>query len=176
MKKTYFQTLVLSLFLQSCFLVHGEAQLEPLPLEDEQYLKAGQVDTVDETDLAEYEVESRYKPYNPNDLWIKFKNNSYQIDSNAQKTLDKIIHGLKVDPLAKIVIRTHADSTGDYLYNRALSRKRAHSVKRYFVKNGIDPIRLHLDWVGEAEVGGVIKGKLRDARRAEFFLHYDLQR
>ncbi|SMF59482.1 OmpA family protein [Pseudobacteriovorax antillogorgiicola] len=161
--------------LQGCFLVHGEAQIEPLPMVNEESEFDDQAALLDESEVPEYGIESRYQPYNPSNLYIQFEVNSASVSDKSKQVLDRIIRGMMVDPLARIIVRTHADPTGSFLYNRALSRKRALAVKRYFVKASIDASRLHLEWLGEAEYYAKVKGKKRAPRRAEFFLHYDMQ-
>jgi outer membrane protein OmpA-like peptidoglycan-associated protein len=56
--------------------------------------------------------------------------------------LDKAVKVLNDHPDIKIEIGGHTDSTGSREYNLDLSRRRARSVKEYFLKKGIDDKRL----------------------------------
>lgn len=63
--------------------------------------------------------------------------------------LNSLLRTLKKYPKATISIGAHADSRGTEAYNTALSKKRAISTQKYFLKNGIAASRIEINWFGE---------------------------
>jgi chemotaxis protein MotB len=75
---------------------------------------------------------------------ILFNQGAYKLKSGAKKELkaflQKYIHTLLLDPeirsyIEGITIEGHTDSVGDYLYNLALSQKRALEVMKFLYKS-----------------------------------------
>lgn len=86
-------------------------------------------------------------------------------------TLDTVVKMLKENKwVEKVMVEGHADYRASDAYNLDLSRRRARSVYRYLVANGIDTSRL--DQVGYGERRPVAPGKdkksLAKNRRVEF--------
>jgi outer membrane protein OmpA-like peptidoglycan-associated protein len=71
-----------------------------------------------------------------------------------------------------IVIEGHTDSTGDENYNLVLSKKRAESVGRFLIKNGINEERISYKGYGSQypiDTNATPEGRARN-RRVEFIL------
>ena len=70
------------------------------------------------------------------DLDIRFEVNSAKLSPDATKQLDELGKALTSPQLAtaKIEINGHTDASGDAVYNKRLSQKRADAVKEYLVK------------------------------------------
>lgn len=81
---------------------------------------------------------------------IYFYNNSTKIKKRSYPILDKIIDISKDCRDTKIVIAGYTDSSGSKRNNLKVSRKRANSVKEYFIKKGIKRDRLEAVGYGEA--------------------------
>lgn len=62
--------------------------------------------------------------------------------------LQKSIIWLKNNPQIKIHIIGYTDNTGDEDYNKQLSLKRAKALQQYFIEQGIDKTRLHIEGQG----------------------------
>lgn len=73
---------------------------------------------------------------------INFDSDRYRIRSRMHADLDKIIKILKECEHNSYVIIAHADSDGDYEYNKKLSKRRAIVIKKYLMDHGIDGSRL----------------------------------
>ncbi len=71
------------------------------------------------------------------------------ITQYSQKKVFLIIDYLNKNPKVKLKIHAHADPIGSYNYNRVLSEKRAQTVKRFMISNGIDVTRLKIKAFGE---------------------------
>lgn len=167
-----YQLIILVALIQSCASIQGtnkpEAKMNSQKLDSDLVVNQN-------FESTNYEITDHdYIPYDPSNLWISFRVGSYRLNPKAQKTLQRIIAGMKQDPLVRILVKTHADPSGSWAANRDLSRKRALSVQRYLVAYGIEGTRLKLDWVGETDYPG--DDPRRSARRAEFFRYYDSDR
>ena len=104
---------------------------------------------------------------------IEFEFNTAQL--TGEKTFALLKRGVEV--LKKydrysIVIEGHTDSIGDENYNMILSEKRAKSVGRFLIENGIDPERLSYKGYGPLypiDTNETREGRARN-RRVEFIL------
>ena len=86
--------------------------------------------------------------------------------------LREIAGVLKVNPALHISVQGHTDSTGDDSYNLALSEKRAQSVKRFLVQNGVEEGRIDAKGFGETKPitsNETEEGRAKN-RRVEFHL------
>ena len=86
--------------------------------------------------------------------------------------LDKIIFVLDKYEKYSVIVEGHTDITGDSTYNLTLSKKRAESVGKYLVDNGIDPERLSFEGYGSqypVDTNEIKEGRARN-RRVEFIL------
>jgi outer membrane protein OmpA-like peptidoglycan-associated protein len=73
---------------------------------------------------------------------VKFPSGSVEMTFESHQYLDPIIKIMKEYPNVEIEIRGHTDSIGKYESNMRLSQKRADSVRRYLISQGIDPTRM----------------------------------
>lgn len=73
---------------------------------------------------------------------INFSHNSNYLSDRDFETLKQIGSFISRHPNAKIIIKGYADSYGEYMYNKNLSKLRANLVKSYFVGQGISPSRI----------------------------------
>lgn len=69
---------------------------------------------------------------------VFFDFNDYSLRSESALELDRLASFLKKNTGRQIEISGHADNIGDDAYNKALSAKRAKSVKSYLVSKGVD--------------------------------------
>lgn len=79
---------------------------------------------------------------------INFKFNEFELLPSSFIELDKLTKMLYNNPLSQIEIIGHTDSIGDNKYNKALSIKRAESVTKYLISNGINAERLSFIGMG----------------------------
>ncbi|EJE4724613.1 OmpA family protein [Vibrio parahaemolyticus] len=84
---------------------------------------------------------------------IQFEFDSAKLDEKAIFEAQEIAEYLKRYPSKKILILGSADSIGDAKYNKALSRKRAESLKQELIKLGIPNDQIVLSWKGEYQSG-----------------------
>ncbi len=79
---------------------------------------------------------------------IFFETDEYALKEESLTELERALRFLKENPGLKIEIGGHTDSIGSAAYNKDLSMRRARSVYAYFVRNGIEPDRLHYTGYG----------------------------
>ncbi len=106
------------------------------------------IDTVDE--VKEYTV-TDYQGFNPNGILVHFEFEKSELNPEAITALNKIVAGMKKDPLSRITIRGHADKQGTKDFNDRLSARRAKVIKEYLSKHGIENERLDPVSYGAAE-------------------------
>ncbi|MBU6141216.1 MAG: peptidoglycan-associated lipoprotein Pal [Proteobacteria bacterium] len=75
---------------------------------------------------------------------VFFGYNAFEVSDEAKKILDVQAAWLKSDPTIKITIEGHCDERGTREYNIALGEKRANSVKKYLVANGVENKRIKI--------------------------------
>ncbi|MDB4975513.1 MAG: hypothetical protein JWN48_3854 [Myxococcaceae bacterium] len=81
---------------------------------------------------------------------IEFQTMRAEIRPESLGILDQIRSALEVNPqLRRVRIEGHTDNVGPNLANEKLSQRRAESVMKYLVKEGIDPGRLEAKGWGE---------------------------
>ena len=78
----------------------------------------------------------------PKTSFLYFRFNSYDLSDTAITTLNKIAAFLNQATEKKVSIIGHTDSSGNYKYNKMLSKLRADIIKNYFIAKGIDPARI----------------------------------
>ncbi|SMF78172.1 OmpA family protein [Pseudobacteriovorax antillogorgiicola] len=124
--------------------------------------------------VEDFAIEENYESFDPADIRIKFEFDSAALTADNTAALDKIVAGLKKDPLAKIFVRGHADKQGPEDYNEHLSEKRAKVIFDYLTSHGIDEQRLIRVHLGESEplVDGNNVAAFRKNRRGDFHLDY----
>lgn len=82
-------------------------------------------------------------------LHIYYDFDQAYLRDEATPELDKLLRLLQNNPTYIIEIGSHTDARGSNAYNNRLSQRRAESVSRWLVKNGIDKERLVAMGYGE---------------------------
>lgn len=81
---------------------------------------------------------------------VTFDTNSAELSLNARNVLSSALAFLRSQPNLNAEIAGHTDNVGAPEYNRALSQRRADSVRSYFISNGIAANRLIARGYGES--------------------------
>ncbi len=79
---------------------------------------------------------------------IHFAFNKDIIRPESFPVLDAVVEVLQKNPELKLEVQGHTDNKGSARYNEDLSRRRAASVRKYLVSNGIEPSRLTSEGYG----------------------------
>jgi outer membrane protein OmpA-like peptidoglycan-associated protein len=80
---------------------------------------------------------------------VLFDTNEYTLKPGAEDNLGRVADVLIKYPDFDIDVEGHTDSTGNENYNQWLSEKRAQAVADFFIRDGIDPMRIHTFGYGE---------------------------
>ncbi len=80
---------------------------------------------------------------------VQFESNSSYLKASAKKQLIEYARVLKRFPETEILVLAHTDSTGEAAYNLFLSDRRAKSVVRFLVNQGIAAEQLDSEGIGE---------------------------
>ena len=98
---------------------------------------------------------------------VNFEFDSAALTPQSQVILDQLAEALLAPELqaSRFLIEGHTDSVGTERYNQALSERRAASVGAYLATKRIDPSRLNMLGVGEAELLDSVDGKAAINRR-----------
>ena len=99
--------------------------------------------------------------------FIYFKFRSDRIPNLAQQTLDQIIRLNAYNPETQIVVKGYTDSSGNYHYNKNLSKIRADAVKEYLVYRGIPASRINSVGMGSTnpiQSNDTHEGRLKNRR------------
>lgn len=104
-----------------------------------------------------FEVKFELEKAGPNIYTIQFDNVYHDFDKWAVRLVDtvnlnKVSKFMASLPNVRIDLISHTDSRGTMQYNQVLSEKRAHTVKAYMVKEGIDGSRLGTVGKGETQL------------------------
>lgn len=83
---------------------------------------------------------------------IYFDFDKWNIRSDAEVELSKILEAMKLYPELIIHIESHTDSRGTDSYNLTLSENRAKSTKKWLIERGIDSSRLTAKGYGESRL------------------------
>lgn len=78
-----------------------------------------------------------------------FEFNSVTIKPDSEKTLRKVAKNLKRNSKYFIEVDGHTDSKGSEEYNQKLSERRARSVMRFLIRNGVNGQRIRAKGFGE---------------------------
>ena len=73
---------------------------------------------------------------------IHFAFNSYELSNQAQRILDNKADYLRMNSEVKVIVEGHCDDRGTEPYNMVLGKRRAESVKKFLVDQGISTDRL----------------------------------
>jgi outer membrane protein OmpA-like peptidoglycan-associated protein len=88
-------------------------------------------------------------------LMVQFEFDSYGLNQEAIDFLDRLANVINNDLMAQTHIRIegHADATGSESYNLILSKRRAHTVRKYLIeRHGIDSAKVRALGKGEADL------------------------
>ena len=83
---------------------------------------------------------------------IYFDFNKYNIRSDSEVEVEKVIAAMEKYPSLKIKVNSHTDSRGKDSYNLWLSQKRAEATVNYMVAEGIASDRLEGEGFGETKL------------------------
>jgi len=126
-----------------------------------------------EEDVVDYAI-ADYKSFDPAGIIVHFEFDDARLGPNTLAALDKIVAGMKKDPLARVSVRGHADKQGTQDYNKSLSSRRAKAIEDYLIKSGIERDRLNPISMGESdpiEEGNTI-AVFKKNRRGDFNIDY----
>ena len=73
---------------------------------------------------------------------IYYNYNQYVLKETSYPSLNNLLDFMRENPTVKIELASHTDSDGDKNYNMVLSQKRAQSVVKFLIANGIDKKRV----------------------------------
>lgn len=93
------------------------------------------------------EKKSETTPYYQQQVF--FDNNSEQLRANYFAYIQDLTQILVANPEAKVLLEGWASPLGNTTYNKQLSMRRAESVERAFINNGIDASRIMTSFRGE---------------------------
>jgi len=82
---------------------------------------------------------------------IYFDTNRFTVKGDVRQQLAPILTMLESNPDIQIELEGHADDTGTREANIDISYKRAQSVRRHLVREGVNPERIKLSWKGDTE-------------------------
>ncbi len=82
---------------------------------------------------------------------VSFDTNRYDIKSNLRPILDRFATTLNQNPVTKVTIIGHTDSTGTDAINNPLSVNRAAATRDYLVARGVSTNRIAIDGRGSRE-------------------------
>ena len=101
---------------------------------------------------------------------VFFGTNLYNINSNSQLALDKLVKVFRNYPETNILIEGHTDDVGGTAYNEALSKRRAEAVGNHIKSAGISASRLTIRWYGatQPKVENSSDANRAQNRRVEF--------
>lgn len=86
---------------------------------------------------------------------IYFRTDVSALDSEARSELKRAFNQVVTDEdVAEVVIRGHADARGTRRYNQRLSTRRAESVSRYLMQNGLQAKKISVMAYGETKPKG----------------------
>lgn len=82
---------------------------------------------------------------------VTFKSGSARLTKDSEDSLNKLLEELRSDPLQRVIIEGHTNSTGDDRKDIKLSRDRAQAVRQWLVSRGIDKTRIKISALGSAK-------------------------
>jgi outer membrane protein OmpA-like peptidoglycan-associated protein len=85
----------------------------------------------------------------PND--VLFDVDRSDVKPGASTELERVATVINEEPGRRVLVEGHADSTGPDSYNLELSRRRAESVARALVDDGVSPSRVISEGLGETQ-------------------------
>ncbi len=92
---------------------------------------------------------SEHESITPRKYTINFSYDSFDFSDKDTQTLERIAGLLAQHPKADIIVKGYTDSDGNEEHNKKLSELRAHSIKSYFVDQGINFSRIKAFGMGQ---------------------------
>lgn len=84
-------------------------------------------------------------------LGVHFAFDSTKVNPTAQKEIDKVTDYLNTTDNYKVLLEGHTDSTGNANYNQKLSERRANSVKKVLIDQGLEADKITTVGYGETQ-------------------------
>lgn len=100
-------------------------------------------------------------------LSIYFGFDRTDLTPKYRRALDSIAVVIRADSGLQISVIGFADNSGNPVYNRALSQRRAQKVAQYLEKNGIDPKRIEIRTMGAERAKHSVSGQRWRDRRVD---------
>lgn len=102
-------------------------------------------------------------------MQVNFDFNSDAISSSSEQTMNNLAQAMQAPQLASRQFRIvgHTDAKGTADYNQRLSERRAASVKRALVRNGVPAERLETDGRGKSDLLNRDNPNAAENRRVE---------
>jgi len=100
-------------------------------------------------------------------IGITFELNKAEITSESEETLNKTFLALIKNSSMQIEIRGYTDNKGDKDFNQKLSEQRAQAVKIWFVKKGVDALKITAKGYGEQNPiadNSTLQGRIKNRR------------
>ncbi len=94
-------------------------------------------------------IRHRWETGMPRVVHIFYDFDRANVRDDARPSLDSLVALMKMFPEASVRFTSHTDARGTKAYNRSLSNRRAESVVRYLISNGINKRRLKAKGMGE---------------------------
>ena len=95
---------------------------------------------------------------------VRFGFNKASLDDRAQTALHDALKVLKEDPNVFVALEGYTDSTGPADYNLQLSQRRAESVRRFMVQNGVELHRIQSIGLGQVPTAKASRKHDQDRR------------
>jgi len=86
---------------------------------------------------------------NQNDYKVFFKIDESNLDEQDLLVLNQIVNDLKNQAYYEITLTAHTDFNASYMYNEALSKRRAISAEEYLISKGLKKEFFDIKWHGE---------------------------
>ena len=102
-------------------------------------------------------------------MQINFEYNSAEISGSSERTMATLAKALASPQLdsRKFTVIGHTDASGSDVYNKALSDRRASSVRQYLMRNGVSAARLKAMGKGESQLLNSDDPNAAENRRVE---------
>lgn len=82
---------------------------------------------------------------------VYFNTDKATLRERSFGALNNLVEAMKTNPEMRVEIAGHTDDRASASYNKDLSQRRAESVKRYLVENGISEDRIRAKGYGESQ-------------------------
>lgn len=87
----------------------------------------------------------------PIETSLQFRTGSYLVEPHYQRQLNLFAQVLRQSPELHATLAGYADKRGNSHFNQALSQQRAISVKKYLIKQNVNPTQLRTESFGETQ-------------------------